>query len=126
MPNEPMPVPPIYQPEVAARAIVASALDGRRSRIVGSWNTALVVAAELAPAVVAEYAARTAVDSQQTDEPHDPTNASNLCEPVDARRDFGAHGRFYGHNGVRDPSFLRSLPRALVTLFESARSAARG
>lgn len=125
MPKEPKPVPPVYQPEVAARAIVESALDGRRSRLVGSWNTALVAAAELAPGVVAEYAARTAVESQQTDERHDPSRPSNLCDPVDRDRDFGAHGKFEDHHGVRDFSFLRSLPRTLVTLVQSARADVR-
>jgi short-subunit dehydrogenase len=127
MSNEPKPVPPVYQPEVAASAIVRTALDGKPSRIVGSWNTALVGAAELAPGVVAQYAARTAVDSQQTDRPAPSDRASNLCEPVDRDRDAGAHGAFGDHaRGVRDLAFLRSLPRTLADLVRSARAAAGG
>jgi short-subunit dehydrogenase len=127
MPKKPKPVPPVYQPEVAARAIVESALDGKRSRIVGSWNTALVGAAEFAPAVVAQYAARTAVDSQQTGEPAEADRASNLCAAVDDDRDAGAHGEFGDQaQGVRDRSFLRSLPRTLADLAQSVRAAARG
>ena len=127
LPNEPMPVPPVYQPEVAARAIVRSALDGKRSRIVGSWNTGVVGAAAVAPGVVAQYAARTAVDSQQTDQPVDPERASNLCEPVDREHDAGTHGNFGDHaTGVRDLSFIRSLPRAFSDIVQSARAAMRG
>jgi short-subunit dehydrogenase len=126
MPKEPKPVPPVYEPEVAARAIVESARDGKRSRIVGSWNTALVGAAAFAPAVVAQYAARTAVDSQQTDRPAPSDRSSNLCEPVDRDHDAGAHGEFGDHaNGVRDLSFLRTLPRTVVDLAQSARAAVR-
>ena len=49
MDRHPQPVPPIYQPEVPAHFIVQSALDGRRSRIVGSWNRMLVAAGVVAP-----------------------------------------------------------------------------
>jgi short-subunit dehydrogenase len=127
MPNHPKPVPPVYQPEVAARAIVQAALDGKRSRIVGSWNTALVGATGIVPAVVAQYAARTAVASQQSDQPVPSRRSSNLCEPVDGDHDAGACGTFGDHaNGVRDVSFLRSLPRTFVDLVESARAALRG
>ena len=124
MPNHPKPVPPVYQPEVAARAIVRAAVDGKRSRIVGSWNTALVGAAAIAPALVAQYAARTAVASQQTDQAVAPCRPSNLCEPVDDTEDAGARGTFGDHaHGVRDVSFLQSLPRTFVDLFQSARAA---
>jgi hypothetical protein len=80
----------------------------------------------VAPAVVAQYAARTAVDSQQTDQRADPERASNLCEPVDREHDAGAEGDFGDHaTGVRDLSFVRSLPRAFSDIFLSARAAMR-
>ena len=42
--RHPQPVPPIYQPEVAARCIVDATLNGRRTKVVGVWNKLLVVA----------------------------------------------------------------------------------
>jgi NAD(P)-dependent dehydrogenase (short-subunit alcohol dehydrogenase family) len=126
MPNEPMPVPPIYQPEVAARAIVASALDGRRSRVVGSWNRMLVAATQVIPSVVAHFAARTGVSAQQTDRPTRRDRPSDLRLPVDDDRDYGAHGTFDDRaNGVRDPEYLRSLPRTAVDLAASIGAAVR-
>ena len=69
MDRHPQPVPPIYQPEVPAKYIVEVALDGRRSRIVGSWNKMLVAAGQVAPGFGNQYAALGAWDSQLTDQP---------------------------------------------------------
>ena len=124
MPKEPMPVPPIYQPELAARIIVDVALDGRRSRIIGVWNRALVAAAQTVPAVVARFAARTGVQSQQTDRPTRPDRPSDLYAPVDDERDFGARGAFDAQaRGMRDPGFLKSLPETVLVIGRSASSA---
>ncbi|MGH9183209.1 MAG: SDR family oxidoreductase [Acidimicrobiales bacterium] len=112
--RRPQPVPPIYQPEVAARAIVAAAADAPRARILGGWSTLLIAAEAVAPSVVARYAARTGVWSQQTDEPARPDRADNLVSPVDGEGggDHGARGAFDDRaGGVLDPSFLRSLPQ---------------
>jgi len=57
MSRRPQPVPPIYRPETPARFIVESALDGRRARVVGSWNKLLVAAASVAPGPGNQYAA---------------------------------------------------------------------
>lgn len=111
MDHEAMPVPPIYDVDVAAAAIVAAAEDGRRSSMVGSWNSFLVGFAQLFPGVVAHYAARTAVDSQQTDQPEDPQRPSNLWSPVDHDHDVGPEGTFDDTGGVRSTSFLASLPQ---------------
>ncbi len=78
-----MPVPPIYQPEVGARFIVETALDGRRAKIVGSWNKLLVFAAERAPALANQYAAIGAWDAQLTSNRAGPGDPVNLWEPVD-------------------------------------------
>ncbi|MDQ1435659.1 MAG: hypothetical protein QOF59_2475 [Actinomycetota bacterium] len=123
MPNEPMPVPPIYQPETAARIIVDVALDGRRSRTVGVWNRALIAAAQTVPAVVAHFAARTGVRSQQTDRPARPGRRDDLCRSVDDDRDFGARGAFDAQaRGMRDPGFLRSLPGTALAVGRSVSS----
>jgi NAD(P)-dependent dehydrogenase (short-subunit alcohol dehydrogenase family) len=120
MPKEPMPVPPIYEPDVPARFILEVAGDGRRSKIVGSWNHALIAATQMMPGVVAHFAASTGVTSQQTDQPARPDRTSDLHSPADARHDHGARGVFSAQaQGVRSPSFLRSLPRTVATIGRS-------
>lgn len=93
MPRKAQPVPPIYQPEVAARAIVYASQAKRREIYVG-WPTwlAIVAGAKLAPAVGDRYLGRTGYDAQQTREPVDPEAPNNLFEPV--KGDHGAHGVF--------------------------------
>jgi NAD(P)-dependent dehydrogenase (short-subunit alcohol dehydrogenase family) len=106
-----MPVPPIYQPELPARLIVDVALDGRRSKVLGSWNKLLVVAGQLSPALANQFAAIGAWEAQLTDEPtstSDPVNLRKACDEVD---DFGSHGRFDDRaGGFLDPTYLRTLP----------------
>ena len=109
--RHPQPVPPIYQPEVAARYIVQAALDGRRSKIVGSWNKLLVAASKVMPGVGNQYAAIGAWDTQLSDLPVDRNREGNLWDPGDTSADEGAHGIFDDRaSGFLDPSFLRTLP----------------
>jgi NAD(P)-dependent dehydrogenase (short-subunit alcohol dehydrogenase family) len=113
MARRPQPVPPIYQPEFAARSIVRVALTGRRAKILGSWNRVLVLATTLSPAFANHYAALGAWESQLTNDPAPDDSPSNLHAPVDRERDFGAHGRFGDRaGGFRDLTFLRTLPTA--------------
>src|SRR4051812_10566368 len=93
MPKRPQPVPPIYQPEVAAEAIVHAATHKTRQLFVGWPTIATRVANGLAPGLVDRYLARTGFTSQQTGEPEEP-RPDNLFETVDG--DYGAHGRFDG------------------------------
>jgi len=95
LPRHPQPVPPIYQPEVAARAIVhAAEHPDRREWWVGATTAATLVTNALVPGLLDRYLARTGFDSQQTDEPADPGRPANLWEPVDVDDDYGAHGVF--------------------------------
>jgi short-subunit dehydrogenase len=88
------PVPPIFQPEVAADAIVKASTGDRREVYV-KWPTVMaIVGNKIAAGVIDRYLARTGFDSQQTDEPEDRARPDNLWKPVDDERDFGAHGRF--------------------------------
>jgi NAD(P)-dependent dehydrogenase (short-subunit alcohol dehydrogenase family) len=120
MGRHPQPVPPIYQPEVCARLILAAALDGRRSKVIGSWNKALVVAGSLFPGFGNQYAALGAWESQLTDQPIGPGRAVNLYKPVDESSDHGAHGMFDDKaGGFLDPSFLKSLPTTARTFGEA-------
>lgn len=123
--RRPQPVPPIYQPEVAAEAIVSCAIGGRRSKVLGAWNKVIVVAASVVPAVANHFAAITGRDSQLTDEPVAPDRPTNLRHPADAEIDHGSHGRFDGRaGGTLDPHFLRTLPRTLVQLGRAVGGAA--
>jgi short-subunit dehydrogenase len=92
MPKKAQPVPPIYQPEVAADAIVWAAHHNRRELYVGYPSVQVIVGNKVAPAVGDWYLAKTGYDSQQRDEPEDPDRRDNLWEPVPG--DPGAHGVF--------------------------------
>lgn len=86
------PVPPVYQPEVPARAIVFGAFNPRRQIWVGFPTIKAILANRIAPGLIDWYLSKTAYTGQLTDIPSDPNAAGNLFEPVTG--DFGAHGRF--------------------------------
>jgi NAD(P)-dependent dehydrogenase (short-subunit alcohol dehydrogenase family) len=124
--RHPKPVPPIYQPEVPARFIVDAALDGRRAKVVGSWNKLLVVAGSLFPGLGNHYAAAGAWSAQLTDEQLAPGRPANLYGAADATRDHGAHGAFDQEaGGFLDPGFLASLPGTARTFAQAAAGTAR-
>lgn len=102
MAGRPMPVPPILEPEVAARAIRHVAEHPRRNAWVGIAAVYTVLGNRLAPAFMDRYLARTGVDSQQTEQAT-PRLGSNVFEPRDAERDQGARGPFSDQSGQRDP-----------------------
>jgi NAD(P)-dependent dehydrogenase (short-subunit alcohol dehydrogenase family) len=88
------PVPPIFQPQVAAQAIVYAAEHDRREVYVG-WSTVkAIVGDKIAPGLLDRYLAKSGYASQQTDEPTDPRRRDNLWEPLDDGEDHGAHGVF--------------------------------
>ena len=97
LPNHPQPVPPIYQPEVAARGVVFAADHPHRKQYwVGASTATTILANRVAPALLDRYLARTGYQSQQTRQPADPGQPANLIQPVDGvtGHDFGAHGIF--------------------------------
>ena len=95
------PVPPIYQPEVPARAIYFGATNDRREIWVG-WPTVQAIwANRIAPAFADRYLAKYGYTSQTTDQKLPANYKGNLWEPV--KGDYGAHGRF--NNKSRDGSF---------------------
>jgi NAD(P)-dependent dehydrogenase (short-subunit alcohol dehydrogenase family) len=114
--HHPQPVPPIYQPEIPARFIVAAALDGRRTKVIGSWNKILVMAGQLFPGLGNQYAAIGAWDTQLTDQPITAGRPDNLHHPADQDDDAGSHGIFDDKaGGFFDPSFIESLPQTART-----------
>src|ERR671931_2552241 len=97
LPRPPQPVPPIYQPEAAARAVVYAAEHPRRREYwVGGTTAGTLVANSLAPGLLDRYLSRTGFKSQQGDRPANPDRPVNLWAPVDGPggRDFGARGSF--------------------------------
>ena len=97
LPHQAQPVPPIYQPELAAKAVVFAAdHPQRREYWVGGSTAGTLIANKFAAGLLDRYLARTGYASQQTDQPRDPDQPSNLWEPADGvhGRDFGAHGIF--------------------------------
>jgi len=121
MSRHPQPVPPMYQPEKVAPFVVQAALDGRRSKVVGSWNRLVVAAGKVVPGLGNHYAARGAWDSQLTDRSADTDRPVNLDQPADDERDFGARGIFGDlTGGFWNPSFLESLPTAAATFAGAA------
>jgi len=92
LPRHPQPVPPIFQPEVAARAIVWAATHKRREVYVGFPTVKAIYGNELAPAFADRYLAKNGYDGQQTSQPVSPNRPDNLFEPVEGNYD--AHGIF--------------------------------
>ncbi|HEX6843391.1 MAG TPA: short-chain dehydrogenase, partial [Stellaceae bacterium] len=91
MPRRPQPVPPIFEPEVAAEAIVFAAHARRREVFVGGSTVAAIIANRLAPGLLDRYLARNGYRGQLTQEAN-PGGPDNLFAPVAGDR--GAHGRF--------------------------------
>src|SRR3954452_13529736 len=98
LPRKAQPVPPIFQPEVAARAIVWAAHHDRRSLMVGLPTVEAIVGNKVAPGWLDAYLARNCYDTQMTNEPEVPSRPDNLWEPADDGHDHGAHGTFDGQS----------------------------
>lgn len=115
LPNHAQPVPPIYQPEVAARGVVhAAAHPERREYWVGGSTAATLIANAVMPGVLDRYLTRTGFKAQQTQDPRDPDQPVNLWEPADAERDFGARGVFNAQSSPRSFQLLASQNHGLA------------
>jgi NAD(P)-dependent dehydrogenase (short-subunit alcohol dehydrogenase family) len=109
--RHPMPVPPIYQPEVAARAVRHVADHPRRNIWVGIPTAYTILGNRIAPWFLDWYLGRTGINGQLTDE-SGPRWGSNVDEPQDDERDAGAHGMFDAKAHDRDPWSWMSMHRA--------------
>jgi NAD(P)-dependent dehydrogenase (short-subunit alcohol dehydrogenase family) len=106
LPNDPQPVPPIYQPEVAARGVLYAADHPRRKEYwVGASTAGTILGQKFAPGLLDRYLARTGFSSQQTNQPVRPERPNNLYHPVDGDggRDHGAHGAFDDRSHAHSP-----------------------
>jgi NAD(P)-dependent dehydrogenase (short-subunit alcohol dehydrogenase family) len=114
LPRKAQPVPPIFQPEVAAEAIYFAAHHPRREFYVGVPSVAAIVGNRFAPGLLDHYLAETAYDSQQYDGSEDPNRAHNLWQPVPG--DHGAHGAFDARAKDFSPQLWTSKHRALIAI----------
>jgi NAD(P)-dependent dehydrogenase (short-subunit alcohol dehydrogenase family) len=92
LPRRPRPVPPIFQPELIAKAVVRMAEHPRREMWLTERTILAILGNRVAPGYLDRRLGRGGVESQQTDEPADPDRPDNLFEPVPG--DQGAHGPF--------------------------------
>jgi len=125
LPRTPRPVAPVYQPEIAARAIVHAAdHPQRRAYWVGGSTALAIIGNRLAPWVADRYLARTAVEGQQTDLPADEhrRHTDYLYEPVPG--DHGSHGSFDDEAKEHSPQALLSRHRGAMAAGIAAGAAA--
>ena len=123
MPRHPMPVPPIYEPEVAAEAVHFCAKARRRELYVGGSAVYTIWGNKLSPITAEVYLAKTAVKGQMTDEPVQLPRSGNLFDPPD--HDEGAHGDFDDRAHPRSLQlWLSKHRRALGTAAAAGISAA--
>lgn len=117
MPRHPQPVPPIFQPEVAARAVeYAADHPQRREYWVGGSTVATLLANAVVPGLLDRYLARTGYAAQQADLPPEANRAGNLWEPGDETTDRGAHGRFDERAHSHSPQLWASHHHRLLLL----------
>ena len=92
LPRQPQPVPPIYEPEVAAEAIVWAASHPRRELMVGWATVRAILGNAVAPGLADRYLAKTGYDAQQAEQPLAPDRPDNLFEPAPGNQE--AHGPY--------------------------------
>ena len=114
LPRKAQPVPPIFQPEVAAEAIYFAAHNPRREFYIGLPTVKAIVADKIAPGLLDHYLAATGYDSQQYDGAEDPNRLDNLWQPLPG--DHGAHGAFDSRARSCTPQLWASEHRGLLSL----------
>ena len=112
LPNKPQPMGRIFEPEVAARAIVHLALHPQRELYVGYPTVQTIVGNKLIPGYLDKYLAKTGFKGQQTNEPTDPERKNNLYEPIAG--DHGAHGNFEAQSWDVSPEVWAATHKAIT------------
>jgi NAD(P)-dependent dehydrogenase (short-subunit alcohol dehydrogenase family) len=121
LPEHAQPVPPIYQPEVAARAVLFAADHPRRREYwVASSTVWTLMANAVAPGLLDRYLGRTGFAAQQTGDLRADGQPANLWDPADGAdgRDFGSHGAFddRSHSGSRQQWVAHRYPQVGAAL----------
>jgi short-subunit dehydrogenase len=118
MPLQPQPVPPIYQPEVAARAIVWVAHHRRREVWVGASTLKAIWANKLAPGLLDRYLAAKGYESQESSQPVGADRVDNFYDPVAG--DHRAHGRFDARSSESSAALWLTTHRLFATAAAAA------
>jgi short-subunit dehydrogenase len=118
LPRHPQPVPPIFQPEVAARAIYYAAHHKRREIFVGSPTVTAIYGQNIAPGFADWYLGTHAYQAQQTAQSVPPDRPDNLFEPVPG--DYAAHGIFSNRAKSSSLQSWMDLRRAPLTAAAAA------
>jgi short-subunit dehydrogenase len=114
LPHKAQPVPPIYEPEVAARAIYWAAHHKRRGIEVGAPTVQAILGNKLFPGLLDRYLGRTGFAAQQTEEPRPPDQPDNLWAPLPG--DAGAHGTFAARSRAHSLQTWLTLHRNALVL----------
>lgn len=112
LPGKPRPMGKIFEPEVAARAIVHVALHPQRELYVGYPTVQTIVGNKLIPGYLDNYLARTGFKGQQTSEPTDPNRQNNLYDPIPG--DHGVHGNFKAQSWDVSPEVWAATHKAIT------------
>ncbi len=124
LPRKPQPVPPIFQPEVGAEAIVYAATHRRREIWVGGPTVEAMIGQKLFPGLLDRYLGKTGFDAQQYDGHADANRPNNLWEPLPG--DFGAHGNFDSRSHKRSWQVKMNLNRRWIAIACLAAAASIG
>jgi hypothetical protein len=114
LPRKGQPVPPIFEPEVAAKAILYASDHPRRQLLVGRSTYMAVWGQKFVPGWLDGYLARTAYEGQQTGEPEPPLRPDNLDGPLDQSIDHGSHGSFDSRSGRWSPALELTMRRGQI------------
>jgi NADP-dependent 3-hydroxy acid dehydrogenase YdfG len=113
LPRHPQPVPPIYQPELIAEAVLYAAEHQVREMVIGGGALKAVVGQKFIPGLLDHYVAATCYDGQQTEKPVDAGRPDNLFAPIPG--DPGCHGAFDSRARYGSMQYwLRTHPRLLA------------
>ena len=114
LPRKGQPVPPIFQPEVAADAVHWASRHAPRDLDVGGPTIEAIVGNKFFPGLIDRFLGRTGYDAQQTNERRDPNAPDNLFAPLDEDRDLGAHGTFDARSTDRSPALWAAKHRGIL------------
>jgi NAD(P)-dependent dehydrogenase (short-subunit alcohol dehydrogenase family) len=116
LPHKAQPVPPIYQPEVAAQAIVYASHHPRREIYVGIPTVEAIVGNKVVAGLLDHYLGRNGFDAQQTSQEENGNRPDNLWEPLDEGEDHGTHGTFDLRARSWSPQLWTDLHRGWLAL----------
>jgi NAD(P)-dependent dehydrogenase (short-subunit alcohol dehydrogenase family) len=126
---EPKPIPPVYDPDVAADAILYAATHSVRDLPVGGASAAIGLAETVAPGLVDATLARSGYRMQRSDRRREPGEPDNLFAPVSGPgavrggydgRSFSVATWFDTHPNVKRAAWA-TMALAALAAFERSR-----